>query len=226
MLRELRVLGCLSFVGIVLCCLAMPAGAAVIDIGGGWEASWDSSLDPYVDINSLGVVGDAVFIQKSAQFTQGPVNGIFPSIPIIFQQTTASAVSNIVIDDEIILNSTGADWTDFHLDLLDGQDVAFDPAATLAAGGGGPLGWSIAPFTQAQFSGDLQRLDITGGTVSDGATWFPGDGASDGQLWINAVVQQSQPFTVCTLKATPPPEPGTLSLLALGTMAMIRRRKK
>ena len=210
----------------IIACLAVPASAGVVDIGGGWEAVWDSSLDQYVDINPVEVIGDVVFIQKSAQFTQGPVNGVFPSIPIIFRQTAYPAATSIVIDDEIITNSTGFDWTDFHIDLLDGEDVAFDPAASLASGGGGPIGWTIAPFTTAQFTTDLQRLDIAGGIVSDGGLWFPGDGASDGQLWINMLVQESQPYTVFTLKETPTPEPATLSLLAIGGIAMMRRRRR
>ncbi len=211
--------------------VAVSAQAAVVDLGAGWQATWDDSLDGLVDINvvttiDLGGGELAIIIQKSAEFTQGPVNGVFPTIPIQFQQTAFPAAAHIVIDDEIITNNTGFDWTDFHLDLLDGGDVVFDPVRTAASGGALPIGWTIDPFTNAVFSGDLMRLDIDGGVVPDGGVWFPGDGATDGQLWIDMTVATEAPFTVFTLKETPTPEPASLMLLMLGAGAMALRRRK
>lgn len=218
--------GHIAIAGILIMMAATTAVAGVKDLGGGWQAEWAPSLDPFVDVTSYGVVGDAIIIQKSAQFTQGPVNGIFPAIPILFRQIDASAVSNIVIDDEIIYNSTGVDWTDFHMQLLDGPDAAFDPVATANSGGAGPIGFTIEPFTQAAFSPDNKALDIWGGVVPDQSAWFPGDGATDGQLWINVVPGDGvdDPFTVFTLKETPTPEPASLMLLAIGGLALLRRR--
>jgi hypothetical protein len=205
------------------------AQAGFVDIGGGWSAQWDNSLDGLVDINPVTVIstpdGDAVVIQKSATFTQGPVNGVFPSIPIVFAQTAANAAEFIVIDDEIIRNLTGVDWTDFHMDLVDGGNAVYDPARTAASGGAGPIGFTVLPFQQAAFSGDLERLDIWDGVVPHGAFWFPGDGITDGQLWID-VAPGSDPieFTTFVLKETPTPEPGSLALLALGSGLLLRRR--
>ncbi len=215
----------LLFIGALVLVAGATAQAGFVNLGtSGWRAEWDSSLDPFVDINYVTETSNAVFIQKAAEFTQGPVNGVFPSIPIIFRQIAWPAVSNIVIDDEIIVNSTGHDWTDFHIDLVDGQDALFDPVATANSGGGGPIGFSISPFMQAAFSGDLQRLDIWDGVVPNGGAWFPGDGATDGQLWINVNPHQEAPFTLFTLKETPTPEPASLVLLALGSVLMLRRR--
>ncbi len=199
--------------------------ASQITLGtSGWEAVIDVSLDPFVDINVVGETADAVIIQKSAEFTQPPVGGVFPSIPIVFRQTAWPAVSNIVIDDEIITNSTGVDWTDFHFDILDGMDAMFDPVATAASGGAPPIGFTIAPFTAAVFSPDNMRLDVSGGMVPDGGIWFPGDGASDGQLWIDVTPQPQEPFTVFTLKETPTPEPATVVLLGVCALCCPRRR--
>jgi MYXO-CTERM domain-containing protein len=203
--------------------LTGAASAGVVNIGGGWQASWDPSLDPYVSINPVGVSGNAVFIQKSAEFIQGPVNGIFPSIPIVFRAIGTNPVSNIVIDDEIITNSTGAVWTDFHMDLLDHGEVVFDPAATAASGGGGPIGFSIAPFTQAAFNGSLNRLDIWGGVVNNGDQWFPGDGATDGQLWMH--VNNAAFGSLFVLKETPTPTPGALALIGVASLLGSRRRR-
>jgi len=209
-----------------LLCAAMPLQATMVevDIGGGWKAVWDGSLCPTVDVNPLAHIGKTVFIQKSAQFTQPPVNGVFPSIPIVFEQTAYPAAENIVIDDEIIGNSTGFDWTDFHFDLLDGPDAAFDPDATAASGGGPPIGFSISPFTAAAFSQGDTRLDVWGGVLGNGQYWFAGNGATDGQLWIDVVPKRSEPYAVFTLKETPTPEPATLSLIAVCGLALLRRR--
>lgn len=210
--------------------IASGAQAGVVNIGGGWQASWDASLDPYVGVQSYGVVGDSVVIEKSAEFVNSPPQPGFPypTVPIVFTQTDPGAVHNIVIDDEIITNSTGTDWTDFHMEILDGNDAFFDPVATAASGGSGPIGFTISPFTQAMFDGGNQALDIYGGVVPDGGNWFPGNGATDGQLWINVNTGDgvTTPLTTFTLKETPTPTPGALSLLALGGLGAIGRRRR
>jgi len=224
--------GCTSASAILL--IASGAHAGMINIGGGWQASWDASLDPYVDVTSFGVVGDAVFIEKSAEFIQPPPQpGFpFPPIPITFTQTDPGAVHNIVIDDEIITNSTGIYWNDFHMVLLDHDDAFFDPAATLASGGGGPIGFTISPFTFAAFAADNKSLDISDGLVPDGTQWFPGDGATDGQLWINVNTGDGvdKPLSTFTLKESPTsdfiPTPGALALLTLGGLTSLGRRRR
>lgn len=218
--------------GSVLVCalFAVSAQAGVVDLGAGWQAIWDNSLDGLVDINVVTIIDidgeDAIVIQKSAEFTQGPVFGVFPSIPIVFQQTAFPAAAHIVIDDEIITNSTGEDWTDFHFDLLDAGDVVFDPVRTAASGGGPPIGFFISPFTNASFSGDLMSLDIDGGVLPAGGVWFPGDGALNGQLWIDMTVATTAPFTTFVLKETPTPEPASIMLVMLGAGAMALRRRR
>ncbi len=211
---------------------ASGAQAGFVDLAGGWRASWDASLDPFVDIQDNGVVNaqgvQVQVIQKSAEFTQGPqIGGLFPSIPITFTQTDPNAVNFIAIDDEIITNSTGVDWTDFHFEILDGNDAFFDDVRTANSGGGPPIGFFIEPFQQATFSPDLQELDVFDGVVPSGTQWFPGDGATDGQLWMsmNTGDGVNTPFTTFTLKETPTPTPGAMALLGLGGLAAARRRR-
>lgn len=204
------------------------ARAGFTNLGGNWQAEWDPSLDPFVSINLVAIVGDVIHIQKSAQFTQGPdINGLFPTIPIVFHQIGASTVTHIVIEDEIISNQTGVAWTDFHMDILDSGDASFNPALTLASGGGGPIGFSISPFTQASFANNNMQLNISGGIVPNGASWFPGDGATDGELWINVNSHwNGTTGTIFTLKETPTiPAPGALALLGLaGFVGRSRKR--
>ena len=77
---------------------ACSAHGGMIDLSGGWRASWDPSLDPYVDVFDVAVVVaqgvEVQVIQKSAEFVQPPPSpGFpFPTIPITFTQTRADAV--------------------------------------------------------------------------------------------------------------------------------------
>ncbi len=213
-------------IGVAAISTAAQAGITTVTVGGGWQASWDSSLDPYLDINTDAVTANAVFFEKIATFTQGPVNGVFPSIAIVFSIVpgyTGTIVSNLVITDEIITNQTGATWTDFHMDVLDHGEVVFDPTATANSGGSGPIGFSISPFTQAAFADNNTRLDIWGGTLASGQSWNPGGGANDGQLWIHVNNVTNQ--TVWVLKETPTPAPGAIALLGVAALVGSRRRR-
>jgi hypothetical protein len=188
----------------------------------GWEAVFDDSLVGYVDVVVDLVTPDAVYIQKSAEFTQGPGPGGFPAIAILFRQTSPDAVGQIVINDEIITNSTGYDWTDFHFQLVNMGDALFDPSSV----------FTTSPFDNQYFSPDLTEFSVDGfglgpgGTdaiIPNGGIWFPGDGASDGELVIDVTTHAQAPFTVFTLKETPTPEPSSVLLLVAGA-ALLRRR--
>lgn len=213
--------------------LASSASAGMLDLGGGWQATWDSSLDQTVSLELLGVSDDAVHIRKLAEFTQAPpAEGFpFPAIPITFTQTSPNAVHNIVIDEEVITNSTGVDWTDFHMEILNGNEAFFDPTATANSGGPGPIGFDVSPFLLAAFGNNNHTLDMDDGTVADGAQWTPGTGASAGDLWLNIVTGNGDttPFTVFSLKERPTatriPGPATLGLVCLG-LATTRRRRR
>jgi hypothetical protein len=220
----------LWIVAISVGAMALPASAGVMVLEttsgetSGWTASWDSGLDPYVDITVDSVDSQAVVIQKFAEFN------LFKPILITFTQTSASAVSYIVIEDEGITNSSGVDWTDFHFELLDGagvvKDAVFDPAKTAASGGPGPIGWYIGPFEQAAFADDNTVLNLWDGVVADGSKWYPGDGAQDGQLWIDVNPKLERPFTTFILKEIPTPEPASAALLGLGMLAGLARRRR
>lgn len=205
-------------VAVVACAAAMSvsefasAGLVTVQLGNsGWQAEWDNALNPLVDINFVDQVGDAVFIQKSIEFTS------FTAVPIVFRQISQNAVSNIVIDDEILTNSTGLPWTDFHMSLSSNlNNTAFDPANS--------AGFSVAPFTNSVFSAGNTQLDIFGGgSVPDGGIWFPG--LTSGQLWIHVDLAPTAP-TVFTLTEVPTPAPGVLGLLATSLVVGTGRRRR
>ena len=199
----------------------------------GWQVSWDSSLDPFVDIAVDAVTENAVFIERTAEFIQGKGPAGFPTIPITFTQIEADAVKQIVINDEVITNSTGSDWTGFQFQLLDGNDVAFNPDMTNASAGGS--GFSSSPFDNQIFSPDKKAFSVDGfglgsgggnAVIADETQWFAGSGARDGELYIDVVTGDGSledPFTVFTLKETPSfvPEPTAVGLLALGGLILL-----
>lgn len=224
-------LGCLSF-------LPLPATAATVALGtSGWQASWDGTLDPFVGVTADSVTTTTVFIEITKEFTQAPGPGGIPPIPITFTQVDVNAVGQIAINDEIITNSTGVDWTDYHWELLDGGDAVFNPFLTNASAGGD--GFATDPFNNQAFG--LGNLAFwadgfglgPGGTdaiVPDGGFYFPGDGAFDGELYIDVVTgdgSPEDPFTTFTLKQFPTfaPEPSALSLLAVGFVGLLIRRR-
>jgi hypothetical protein len=208
---------------VIFALMTAVSDAGVVNLGSGWQASWDASLDGLVNVETVSAGSDALVIRKSAEFTQAPVNGIFPTIPIVFQQVAWPAAAHIVIDSETVKNSTGVVWTDFHLDLLDHGDAVFDPALTAASAGPLPIGWNIAPFTQAAFNATRTRLDLSGGVVANGQFWLPGGAPNGGQLWTDVVPSQTN-FTLFTLKETPTPEPAAMSLLLLGGVCLLARK--
>jgi hypothetical protein len=114
------------------------------------------------------------------------------------------------------------DWRDFHIVLMGGSTV-FDSVSTKNSGGPDPIGWNIAPFTQAAFTADLKRLDIGGGIVPAGQFWLPGDGTAGGRLWLDVFPTQNV-SAFFTLKETPTPEPATVCLLAFGGVALLTKR--
>lgn len=197
------------------------ASAGSIPLGtSGWTASWDAALDPFLAIVVDGQDANSVFIEKNAQFTTA---GLTP-IDVVFTQTAPGALPNIVINDEAITNQTGQSWVEFEMSLTGA--AAFNPAATLASGGPAPIGFAIGPFTTAAFSGGNQVLTIGGGSVADGATWFPGVAVPNGgALVITATPSGGPPFATFTLRERPiVPEPTGLGAFALVSLALLRRR--
>jgi hypothetical protein len=209
---------------LMLAAATTDARAGTVVLGtSGWQATWDPSLDLLVNVASLNVTAETITVSKSAIFDQPPnQSGLIPPILIVFQQIAESTISSIAIENEVVINGTGVDWTDFHFDVI-GGDATFNPTATNASG---PNGFVVTPFTSSVFTADNTRLDVSGGLVANGDSWFPGSGANGGALWINVVSGPVGNFRFFTLKETPTiPGPTALAVLALGFIVMPLRRR-
>ncbi|MDK1030955.1 MAG: PEP-CTERM sorting domain-containing protein [Planctomycetia bacterium] len=193
----------------------------------GWSATYD---DSYIDIFVDRVNGqdDFVLIQISKEFTIGPnpVTGQFPPLimDMVQRLPDAQTVSTIRINDEIIRNRTGTDWTDFHWQLFDGGDVWFDVAASTT------FGIQPLPHFQTQvwhtLPGDATKADgltVLDGLVADGSSYFPG--IEDGDLVMVVNLSGERPVSF-TFKQFPTPEPTTIALMAIGSAVLALRRRR
>jgi len=141
-------------------------------------------------------------------------------------------VPNIRINDESLSNQTGADWLDFHWVLFQHGHASFNQGVTIYTDDPGvnfpPAGvFDVYPFTQYVWDNaavDIQKLSLSGGLIPDNGSWFPGL-LSSGYLEINVDIDAAPEEFSFSLKELPTPEPATLSLLAIGALALLRRRR-
>jgi hypothetical protein len=214
----------LAAAGVMLILLASPVLAGGIDLPGGWRANWpppDGSIGIVVDE----VTREYIRIQISKDFTDPPEHGIFPPRLIDFIQTEddAHTVPRIIIADEIISNQTGADWPDFHWQVINGRDAWFNVPLSRS--------FDVSPYRRKVFSDPFDifhdpdkatDLDAFDGLVRHRETFFPG--VREGDLVIDVDLRASEDPLSFTFKQFPTPEPGTLGLLAAAALFVLRRR--
>ena len=197
------------------------AHASVMPLGSsGWEATISDNVN-------AGIIVDAendqlVLIEIVKTFTAPPAGGLFPPISIDFTQVSADAdtVALIILNDELITNNTGADWTDYHWSIE--GPAAFKISSTVNSG------FDISPFTNATWVPKggwgvdyASALNVDGGVVANGSTYAPGVDA--GALFIE--VDLSEADSSFTLTQHPTPEPATMLLLAAGLPLLIRQSR-
>jgi hypothetical protein len=208
---------------------AGPAWGAPVDYDltlDGQDSGWTVTL---ADNVHSGVVVDSitssyVIIEVIKTFWTGPESGQFNPNLIQFTQRLDSAhtVPSIWITSEAITNLTGADWTGYHWEV-DGAAAAFNKdqtdASVLSIGPFVNQTWGPSPVGQPSHA---MTLDVDGGTIADGDTYFPG--SAHGRLYVDVDLGTS-PVSF-TLKQYPTPEPCSMGLLLLGAVGMLAGRRK
>lgn len=211
-------MGIASVGAIALLALAGTASAdIVIQLGMGWEAVLPDGSNVTLTVNQS--TDGILHISKEAAFrTIDPFTGAPEPVIITFRQvaTDAMTASQIMIDDEMILNLTGLQWTGYRQILSLSNNVAFNPSST---------GMSVGPefTTNTLLNSNREMLSDGGPGVANGGMWMPG---AVGGLLIDINLGAQEDPVVFTLKELPViPTPGAAALAALGAVAFGRRRR-
>lgn len=165
---------------------------------------------------------------KSPEFSEW---GLGQALWIQCKKVSETAPSTIIIQDERVTNNTRRDWYDFHIQLgadLNDEDqvVSFDTNYEFQPGGpDNPNPFSSFAYNYQPFKGQNLplRADLTNGIHHNGDTSQLG-GPSSGHL---AIVTEGMSYgDVFWIKEYPTvPEPATMSMLVLGGLALLRRKR-
>lgn len=195
-------------------------------INSGWTASYSDAYQAAgwnvsLAFRGLSADGSQFYFEKDATFMSPAGDGV-NGLEILFQKTDPNA-KELVINDEILQNQTGVDWTAFQWKLVSGGTAAF----TFAPTNGTADGFAISPYTSMSFADSNQTLNFSGGTVANNQTWFAGANSATG---IAIVSGSADSFA---LKETPVAIPlpaaawtGMSTLLGLGLLAGFKNARK
>ncbi len=203
-------------VGSAAALLAMAGTASAApelrDLGFGWQVLLpDADLIDIVVDEAASNSGQLV-IEKFATFMD------LNALDLVFTQTGANAAPRIIITDEFIANQTGQNWVGFTNSLINassGTTAAFNPAAS--------AGLSISPFTTVSYSSGNTVMDFGGGTVVNGAFWFPG--LAMGALVVDVALNPGGGSTFTLREVPQVPTPGTMALTLLAGLVATRRKR-
>ena len=223
-----------GFLASVLCALFVCAFAegATIPLGNsGWAMLTGQCSDSVgVAVDKVDKDNDLVVIELYKTFKNPAESGTFAPIIFDFQKISEDAVSNIVIEDEYILNNTGTEWFDFHMYLLFpiglGQ-VGFNPNFI-------PDGSQLESVSYTMnfgYQGLPVELDFTN-TIGGGVPSSPpGEdifwpGSKSGRIVITTNPQMELGGRFSLKEIPTVPEPGTIFLLGAGFLTTIFRRRR
>ena len=211
---------------LALCAVALLIFAADLHADpvagtGGWEIAYpDPSLSNTITDFNLGSSNGVLGLSLSKHYGAGwsPLGDFPPTLQITFKKISGNADSLIVITNEDILNYTGSHWTGFEwrISSPSGSTAFFDTGLT---------SFDVTSFDPALTTVSASQILVSGGTGVDDGNHFTIDrGFANGIVIDVSGVPEGSTFT---LWETPEraPEPATMTLLALGGIAVLRRRR-
>jgi hypothetical protein len=222
----------------VLIFLAAPARGGHVS-GGGWMASWDSSLDNMIGLTLLSTSNDSVSFAAHLQF-EGSPNGsaMYEPMAFTFQQTSLNAKPTIMIEQEAVVNQTADAWSgyDFMLEPSAAGGVKFDEQRTFAPG----QSFSIAPFTTRTIEEDGKELYLDGGEMPaapagenvfnpgelNGALYIDGAPLGGGTLRTFTLLQGPQGASAIPLPPASVAGLWSLGALGIGRLCQAWRRQR
>lgn len=229
-----------GLLGIANMAQAAPQELMGVDANGkqfssGWTWDVSSALAGQVNLVFIRADGNVFNIEKDAVITRA-------SDPIVidFAPVAGKTQMTLAINDEAVRNSSGEDWTGFRMVLsspggASGTGFAF--GASDNVGATNTVGdFRISPFTTFTFANPAD-LTLSGGTVANGTTWFPG-AASNTSLTLLAPGGTGVGFQLKELAITgtgPGPVPiplpagvwtGLSGLVGLGLLGAVKHARK
>ena len=203
------------------------AQSAVNQLGdSGWLAAVNQDWDIGVVVDDI--TDDAVIIQIVKRFVGEPDEfGLMSAMYIEFIKNSEQAVGQIIITDEFITNDTSRDWIDYHIELA---VSIYDPEAGFSTDSNpsGDQFSTVALSGSNGHNGLPTRFDFYDGLVPndppDQDDFRPGYHFGSMIIVADPEMQVGQRIL---LKEWPTiPEPATLGLLLVGSLALLRRRRK
>jgi hypothetical protein len=195
------------------------AHAGTVTLGSsGWKAVVPDGLDFYTEA----VVGNTVYLNKSAQFDASLDRpGFIQELAASFIKTnTSSTVDTFVISFEEVANLTGETWGGFKFGAQNG--ATFDPSSA-------PFAAQNDPFSHGVFSASNTLYTVDGGALADGEVWTPGATTPDTSLVVH--VASGDRFWVLKEQPTAIPLPaaawtGLSGLAGLGLVGFAKNVRR
>lgn len=213
----------------LLCVSANAVSIPLSDSGWSIVVTAESVGGGSVGVASVyGVSNDAVTIELDKTFNHRFDGQYYEPVSIQFLKTSADAVSNIVINDEYVINETGTEWFDFHMTLVSAQAPMAGFNSNYSPDGhqledvyySNNVGYNGLPI-------ELNFEDTDGHGVLSGVFGYdvfqPGYDSGKIVIVTNPNMQIGDSFV---LREVPTPEPMTVFLLGMGGLAILKKKKR